>query len=686
MPELFAKSNLMGTFKGFTERGYEFAAEIVTPYDATMLEKPQLGQFLLIELGDPQEASLGRITKFVPSGLLATAEGEDYMNTMQRREQKVPDDLKKDKLKYRVEIKLLGAVKVAKEENGNEKIVFIPSQRRLPHLGANVALPSDEVLKEICSLSEGNTDLGDYVLGEFIFSAGNSTAIDMFRHLSPKLIVNFNINNLVSKRSVVFARAGYGKTNLIKYLIAELYRNDGKYAITDKGDKVGTLIFDADGEYFWPDYKGRPGLCDVPDLRKQIVVFTTRKGENPYYESWKAGAVKLDIRDLPARDVIGIAISADRQSQQNVLKLKSLSNNNWRSLVDLINRDGLQADEETVGRLMGYIEIGTATAEIAAAKSNMYNVVNHLHDPNSELITGTLAALRDGLIVIVDISLLSSTAGHNIAGLLMRRIFNFNQENFTGGSSPIPVNVIIEEAQSVLGKRLEEASPFVEWVKEGRKYDLGAILITQQPGSMAPEIMSQSDNWFCFHLLSEGDASTLGRYNSHFSHDVLAHIIGEPIPGNCYMWSAPKQPFVLPVRIRNFEALYETNVNIEKMAAPFDESPAIEIRKKSEERNKQLAKVLFEIMKSKGQALTTLEFPEESLTGIYYGQLFYLVKEVKESEGFEDEVRREDQLYIPVLSKLFDCDVVVRKGQHEKKGQTDYYCVPTIKWNEKIGN
>jgi len=686
MPELFAKSNLMGTFKGFTERGYEFAAEIVIPYDASMLEKPQLGQFLLIELADPQEASLGRITKFIPSGLLATAEGEDYMNTMQRRDQRVPDDLKKDKLKYRVEIKLLGAVKVVKENNGDEKIIFVPSQRRLPHLGANVALPSDDVLKELCSLSAGKTDLGDYVLGEFVFSGGKSTETEMFRHISPALKVQFNINNLVSKRSVVFARAGYGKSNLIKYLISELYKNNGEHAVTDKGDKVGTLIFDADGEYFWPDHKGRPGLCDVPGLRNQIVVFTSRTARNAYYNSWKAGAVKLDIRDLPARDVIGISISADRQNQQNILKLKSLSNNNWRSLVDLINRDGLQANEDEVSRLMGYTETGTATAEIAAAKSNMFNVVNHLHDPHSQLITGTLTALKRGLIVIVDISLLSSTAGYNIAGLLMRRIFNFNQENFTGGSSPIPVNVIIEEAQSVLGKTLEESSPFVEWVKEGRKYDLGAILVTQQPGSMAPEIMSQSDNWFTFHLLSEGDASTLGRYNSHYSHDVLAHIIGEPIPGNCYMWSAPKQPFVLPVRIRSFEALYKTNVNVEPTAESFDESPAIEVRRKSEERNEQLAKALLEKMKSKGQALTVLEFPEESLTGIYYGQLFYLIKEVKESEGFEGEVRREDQLYIPVLSNLFGCDVVIRKGQHEKKGQTEYYCVPTTIWNDKLGN
>ncbi len=220
-------------------------------------------------------------------------------------------------------------------------------------------------------------------------------------------------------------------------------------------------------------------------------------------------------------------------------------------------------------------------------------------------------------------------------------------------------------------------------MKEGRKYDLGAILVTQQPGSMAPEIMSQSDNWFSFHLLSEGDASTLGRYNSHFSHDILAHIIGEPIPGNCYMWSAPKQPFVLPVRIRNFEELYESNVVTGKDVSSYDESPAVEIRKKSEERNEQLAEVLLSEMKN--TTLSTIAFSDENLTGIYYGQLYHLMKNVKEQEQFDDEVRREDQLFIPVLMKLFDCNIVVRKGEHAQKGKTDYYCAPTDKWTEKLG-
>ena len=394
---LFANSQVMGTFKGFNERGLEFAAEIIAPYDASMLERPQLGQFLLIELGSVEEAALGRITRFVPSGLLATAEGEDYVNTMQRRQQAVPEDLKQQRLKYRVQVKLLGAVRIVRE-GGKEKILYVPSQRRLPHLGAKVALPSSQVLTELCKLSKGDTDLGDYVLGEFVYSgAGVVNGDPVLRPMDPSLSVKFDIKNLVSRRSVVFARAGYGKSNLIKYLISELYRN--AQPTTEAGHNVGTLIFDADGEYFWPDrIKSRPGLCDVPHLKDHVVAFTNRQPAIPYYGSWKAGEVRLDIRELPPRDVIGIAVSSDRQEQQNVLKLKSLSDTSWRQLVDLIQNQHLQASDQDVGRLMGYSDnqIQSSAAEIAAARSNMNNIVRLLHDPNSQLLTGTLQALTEG--------------------------------------------------------------------------------------------------------------------------------------------------------------------------------------------------------------------------------------------------------------------------------------------------
>jgi DNA helicase HerA-like ATPase len=672
---LFANSQVVGTFKGFNERGLEFAAEIVAPYDASMLDRPQLGQFLLIELGSIEEAALGRITRFVPSGLLATPEGEDYVNTMQRRQQVVPEDLKQQRLKYRVQVKLLGAVR----SDGN-KIIYVPSQRRLPHLGAKVALPSAAVLQELCRLSRGETELGDYVLGEFVYcGAGAQQKDPAMRSMEPRLKVTFDIKNLVSRRSVVFARAGYGKSNLIKFLVAELYRSEPK---TDSGLNVGTLIFDPDGEYFWPDIvKGRPGLCDVPQLRDKLVVFTNRPAPSAYYGSWKAGEVKLDIRDLPPRDVIGLAVSRERQEQQNILKLKGVSPGNWRELVDLAYRDGLQVTDEEIGRLLGYSadQIRNSQAEIGAARSNMFNVVRLLHDPGSRVLSGTLDALSKGSIVVLDISLLSSAAGNMLAGLLLRRIFSHNQENFTGGTGGqrqiIPVVTIIEEAQSVLGKNLDDSSPYVEWVKEGRKYDLGAMLVTQQPGSMASELLSQADNWFCFHLLSEGDAGTLGKYNSHFSDDILAHLIAEPIAGNCFMWSAPHQPFVLPVRIRSFEGMYQQHVNADPAAVRVSGTRAQAVTQAVSTATDRLKQGLIAELNAPGTKFISIPnaLPDggEGI-GIYSGQLYRLIEKLKTPA----DVQKAEQLKKPLMS------AILGEGNFHviKHGERDYYCATRESW------
>ncbi len=672
---LFADSQIVGTFKGFNERGLEFAAEIVAPYDASMLDRPQLGQFLLVELGSQEEASLGRITRFVPSGLLATPEGEDYVNTMQRRQQEVPEDLKQQRLKYRVQVKLLGAVRTV-----DSGIIYVPSQRRLPHLGARVALPSDQVLQELCNLSRGTTELGMYVLGEFVYSgaAFNQSQPELIS-LDPCLQVTFDIKKLVSRRSVVFARAGYGKSNLVKFLVSELYQEQ---PMTANNRPVGTLIFDPDGEYFWPDrVADRPGLCDVPHLKERLLAFTNRPAPSAYYGSWKAGEVKLDIRDLSPRDVISITISSERQTQQNVLKLKSVSDSNWRELVELIDKKGLQASDEEVGRLLGYEKGQTqqSAAEIGAARSNMYGVVRTLHDSNSQVLTGTLQALANGNIVVIDISLLSSGAGNMLAGLILRRIFSHNQEHFTGGAPIIPVVAIVEEAQSVLGRNLDDTSPYVEWVKEGRKYDLGAMLITQQPGAMAPELLSQADNWFCFHLLSEGDAGVLGKYNSHYSSDILAHLIAEPIPGNCYMWSAPHQPFVLPVRLRDFGEIYREYICRDENEQAIENTGAKEVIKATSEAMARIKDGLLEQIRNRAvfHSVPSTVNDEQGLVGIYDGQLYYLIKESKTPE----DSRTENELKRPILTLLLgegNLHIVDHDGKR-------FYCATPEIWEGVTG-
>jgi len=264
-----------------------------------------------------------------------------------------------------------------------------------------------------------------------------------------------------------------------------------------------------------------------------------------------------------------------------------------------------------------------------------------------------------------------------LAGLILRKLFSYNQENFTGGQSIIPTVVVIEEAQSVLGRNLDDTSPFVEWVKEGRKYELGAILVTQQPGSLAGEILSQSDNWFSFHLLSEGDAGILGKYNSHFSDDILAHLIGEPIPGNCFMWSAPKQPFVLPVRIRSFEELYGNRVKRGSSEASIQCALSQSIVKSCAEAIERLATALKIKINDSTSKVRFREIPSDSadkLYGIKGGQLYYLIKDIKEPS----DTTPEDELKTLLLNHLLG-EGVPKKLKHDSN---DYFCATEQQWRD----
>src|SRR5207247_1171814 len=185
-----------------------------------------------------------------------------------------------------------------------------------------------ELLPYIASHCYGEgADLGFFALGEYIYAQGDPRLAEepWMQLKQPSITVKFPITNLVSRRSFVFARAGFGKSNLNKLLFSTLYKTTPK--VRKRGDRdvpVGTVIFDPDGEYFWPDDKGRPGLCDVPWLVDKLVVFTSRRSHSAFYQSFVAGGIRLDVRRLKPSDVIAIALGPERQEQQNVRKLRGL--------------------------------------------------------------------------------------------------------------------------------------------------------------------------------------------------------------------------------------------------------------------------------------------------------------------------------------------------------------------------
>jgi hypothetical protein len=554
--ELFPQGHAVGMFRGATGGGLEFHADLTLPYKDHFHSAPMHGQFVLVELASPEEAVLGRITSVAAQGALTSTAGEEYGLRAVAEEREVPEDLRKRYLRYRIDIRMLGVLRCEGDD-----LIFAPSHRRLPHVGARVAFLPENVLSEVAGGTEGS-EIGHYALGEFVYCGKRESGEEprWMQALDPEVPVRFAVEHLVARRSFIFARAGFGKSNLVKLLFSRLYANPPTVAGRNEYPvPVGTIIFDPDGEYFWPDLTGRPALCDVEELADQVVVFTDREPPSGYYGSFKAGGVRLDIRHLPPSLVISIALSPEQQQQQNVLKLKALRGNDWHRLVDLIHRERANADE---GEIQDLLKLRPGQEmELYAARANMNRVVGELHDPGSQMLTQLIGALKDGKLCIVDISKMRGASGLALSGIVLRHIFGHNQDQFTRAApEPIPTIAVIEEAQSVIGGTGAGESAYEEWIKEGRKYNLGAVMVTQQPGAIPSELLSQGDSWFIFHLLAQGDLRAVKAANSHFSDDLLSSLLNEPLPGNGVFWSSVSgrdgragNAYPIPVRIASFE-------------------------------------------------------------------------------------------------------------------------------------
>jgi hypothetical protein len=162
--DLFA--DFVGVFRGFREGGMEFHADLALPYRNEFQRTPMHGAFLLVQLETPDEAVLGRITALSSEGKLASGSGEEFNIRALREQRPIPEDLREDYLRYRVKIRVLGVLR----RNG-DKLTFVASHRRLPHVGSGVAFPSENVLREIVGHNSDGAAIGHYALGEYIYAA-----------------------------------------------------------------------------------------------------------------------------------------------------------------------------------------------------------------------------------------------------------------------------------------------------------------------------------------------------------------------------------------------------------------------------------------------------------------------------------------------------------------------------------
>ncbi len=127
----------------------------------------------------------------------------------------------------------------------------------------------------------------------------------------------------------------------------------------------------------------------------------------------------------------------------------------------------------------------------------------------AELIRKWLGSDRP--ITILDLSGIPSPITNDIIGNILRVLYDglFWARNLSEGGRERPLLIVMEEAHSYLGDNGNSAASIATQriVKEGRKYGIGAMIVSQRPAEINSTILSQCGTFFAMRLSNGTDRS-----------------------------------------------------------------------------------------------------------------------------------------------------------------------------------
>lgn len=158
--------------------------------------------------------------------------------------------------------------------------------------------------------------------------------------------------------------------------------------------------------------------------------------------------------------------------------------------------------------------------------------------------------LVKGKTVIIDLSIGEPFVKRYIEDELMSYILERQIQIFRNSDSCPIINIFIEEAHNVIGKKAEVDSLWPRVAKEGAKYNIALIYATQEPSAIHESILSNTANLIVAHLNNEREINTICQYEDLI--DFKENIRRAEDVGLVKLRLISK-PYTIPVQINRFE-------------------------------------------------------------------------------------------------------------------------------------
>lgn len=636
-----------------------------------------VGQFISIVIKDEDKSVfLGRVESFKP-------DQEPDLHLKKALKHEVSHEVEMDKLykdqslylNYRVRI--LGVC-----EDDGQNIKFYSNVRSMPSVTTlSAAIPSSNFMSRLFQSAVGKTDDGRMAAFEI-----GTLKYGTFPEYTKKFYdgkdtvpVQFNAANLLRKRTAIFGKSGYGKSNTVKTVIGMM---------ATRFPDCGQLIFDTNGEYAMENDQN-DGFMDIfheADIRGKTVLYTARKIHAAKKEKFGSDSFKplrFDVfenisasMDIVVSNLAGGTIPMYLQAWVNEaqgvedqkelfanVKNKGIVWGLWfkackdagmvplndstslcqlvvsrKFLNEMVNlgsddtEEGLEdenqeekantfdslspKEQESLLNQLGISKMGdkymtrkidtmamygdwyytelkkkekkkkagdddAAAADSGASSVKGYteliNYYRRLYQLKAYNIGQLPEAERKGAksislgesvwqdllnkkIVMIDLASVPGNVAKSISEQIASNLLNKGSAMFGDTEQQekfknFDVLCFIEEAQNYLSsEQVKSGSGIYERLaKEGRKFHIGLVYVTQQPSAIDETITSQTENIIAMHMSNGADTSMLNRIKDKFDDLTCKFLKDEAQQGLAYLYAEPHQPFVLPAQIYRFD-------------------------------------------------------------------------------------------------------------------------------------
>lgn len=175
------------------------------------------------------------------------------------------------------------------------------------------------------------------------------------------------------------------------------------------------------------------------------------------------------------------------------------------------------------------------------------------HDPNaSDFVKEILNYLNNGETVILDLGNADPEVMKYFSDDLTREIFRHQVDKFTRNAlGEHYIQMCFEEAHNLFpAKETSEADIYRRVAKEGAKYHIGMVYLTQSVTTISKDLLAQTENFFIAHMSSQDEVNALAKVNVAYE-SLKNDILQAKTPGYVRMLTRSHR-FVVPVQAKKF--------------------------------------------------------------------------------------------------------------------------------------